>query len=148
MMDIKTYLVFGVPPSRFDLVLQVKPTFPRTLLYATWSFHQSKCKRSCSYIYIYVYQKTNTKTHSTPNYLKKSHLKLRPLWLWTKNSDLGGQTAIFRDFGLCQRLGRGNFRGVSPLIPGRLVEICGSGGWSKAVEKLPKKSQQWIHGWW
>ena len=28
---------FGVPPSRFDLVLQVKPTIPQTLLYATSS---------------------------------------------------------------------------------------------------------------
>ncbi len=36
-----TYLVFGVRPSRFDLVLQVKPTFAQTLLDATSSFHQS-----------------------------------------------------------------------------------------------------------
>ena len=42
MMHIKTYRVFGVPPSHFDLVLQVKPTFPQTLLDATSSFHQSK----------------------------------------------------------------------------------------------------------
>ena len=42
MMHIKTYLVFGLPPSRFDLVLQVKPTFSQTLLDGTSSFHQSK----------------------------------------------------------------------------------------------------------
>ena len=42
MMHIKTYLVLGAPPSRFDLVLQVKPTFAQTLPYATSSFHQSK----------------------------------------------------------------------------------------------------------
>ena len=42
VIHIKTYLVFGVPPSRLDLVLQVKPTFHQTLLDATSSFHQSK----------------------------------------------------------------------------------------------------------
>ena len=42
MTHIKTYLVFGVPPSRFDPALQVKTTFAQTLLDATSSFHQSK----------------------------------------------------------------------------------------------------------
>ena len=44
-INIKTYLVFGVPPSRFDLVLQVKPTIPQTLLLLF--IKVNKC--SCSY---------------------------------------------------------------------------------------------------
>ena len=47
MMHIKTYLVFWSPPSRFDLVLQVKPTIPQTLPYTT-SFFIKVNKCSCS----------------------------------------------------------------------------------------------------
>ena len=43
-MHIKTCLVFGVPPSRFDVVLQVKPMVPQTLLF----IKVNKC--SCSYM--------------------------------------------------------------------------------------------------
>ena len=45
MMHIKTYLVFGVPSSRFDLVLQVKPTIPQTLpwRHIFFSSKQIKC---------------------------------------------------------------------------------------------------------
>ena len=57
MMHIKTYFVFGVPPSRLDLVLQVKPTFPQTLLDAT-SFFIKVNKCSCSYEMVPIDKKT------------------------------------------------------------------------------------------
>ena len=63
-MDVKTYLVFGVPPSRFVPVLQVKPTIPQTLLYATSSFHQSKLMQLLSVAHIYIYQRVSRRVYT------------------------------------------------------------------------------------
>lgn len=68
MMQIKTYLIFGVRPSRFDPVLHFKPTIPQTLPYATSSFHQSRemqlfiliCKNTVSSHYHIIHEVRHT----------------------------------------------------------------------------------------